>query len=155
MITEFSGKYAFLSNFYAAQCYYDNNRWSTSEHAYQAAKSYKVEEKLEIWEARTPDKAKKLGRKVSMRPDWEVVKDQIMYEIVKDKFTDEILAARLLATGDEILVEGNYWHDNYWGSCVCDKCRILPKRNQLGKTLMRVSEELRKDGNQCHLSFIF
>lgn len=44
---------------------------------------------------------------------------------------------------DEIDVEGC----NYWGSCICDKCRTLPKRNQLGKTLMRIREELRKDGN--------
>ena len=50
---------------------------------------------------------------------------------------------RLLATGDELLVEGNYWHDNYFGFCYCEKCSQLPKHNQLGKILMRIREELK------------
>lgn len=144
MITKFEGRYSFLSNFYAAQTVYDGLRYPTSEHAYQAAKSLNDADKKAILQASTPDDCKKLGRHISIRPDWEEIKDEVMYQIVKSKFQNPGLATKLLKTGDEQLCEGNYWHDNYWGACECPKCRLLPRRNQLGKTLMRVREELKQ-----------
>lgn len=144
MITKFEGRYSFLSNFYAAQTVYDGLRYPTSEHAYQAAKSLDDADKIAILQASTPDDCKKLGRQIKIRPDWEEIKDDVMYEIVKNKFRNPGLATKLLRTGDEQLCEGNYWHDNYWGACECPKCRLLPRRNQLGKTLMRVREELKQ-----------
>ena len=70
--------------------------------------------------------------------DWEEVKDQIMYEICLAKFTqNEELKEKLLATGNEELVEGNTWHDTYWG--VCNR----RGKNKLGKILMRVRSELK------------
>lgn len=148
MITKFEGKYSFLSNFYAAQTIYEGTLYPTSEAAYQAAKTVNGSERMNILMACTPDDAKHLGRKVTIRPDWEEIKDDVMYEIVKNKFCNPGLAAKLLKTGDEVLCEGNYWHDNYWGACECPKCKMLPRRNQLGKTLMRVREEL-KNGSNC------
>lgn len=143
MITSFEGKYAFLSNFYAAQVQYMNNIWPTTEHAYQAAKTLDKQEQKKIWEACTPDDAKHLGRRVTIRADWEEVKDQIMYEIVKEKFKNPGLKRKLLNTGNEVLCEGNYWHDNYWGSCTCPKCMKVTPKNKLGKILMKVREELK------------
>lgn len=145
MITKFEGKYSFLSNFYAAQTIYDGLRYSTSEAAYQAAKTMNKDERVEVLMACTPDDAKHLGRRVTIRPDWEEIKDNVMYEIVKSKFQNKGLAAKLLKTGDEQLCEGNYWHDNYWGACECPKCKMLLHRNQLGKTLMKVREELKQN----------
>lgn len=145
MITKFEGKYSFLSNFYACQTNYKGIKYPTSEHAYQAAKTLNPKHQLAIKEKDTPDDAKLAGRRVDLRSDWEDIKDDVMYEIVKEKFKNKRLASRLLATGEEQLVEGNYWHDNYWGSCICEKCLQLPKRNQLGKTLMRVREELKEE----------
>jgi len=49
----------------------------------------------------------------------------------------------LLATGDTKLLEGNRWHDNFWGNCDCPNCRDKPGLNYLGKILMRVRLELR------------
>ena len=141
MITSFEGRYSFLSNFYAAQTQYEGFLYPTSEHAYQAAKS----ERIKILMAGTPDDAKHLGRKIELREDWEEVKDQIMYEIVKSKFKNAGLARKLLNTKDERLCEGNYWHDNYWGACTCPKCILLPRKNKLGKILMQVRKELRED----------
>lgn len=148
MITKFEGRYSFLSNFYAAQTLYEGTLYPTSEAAYQAAKTINPDDRLKILMACTPDDAKHLGRHVQIRPDWEEVKDDIMYEIVKNKFKNKGLADKLLKTGDELLCEGNYWHDNYWGACVCPKCNPLPRRNQLGKILMRVREELKSGSNR-------
>jgi predicted NAD-dependent protein-ADP-ribosyltransferase YbiA (DUF1768 family) len=52
-------------------------------------------------------------------------------------------AEKLLATGNATLIEGNHWHDQYWGDCTCAKHRDVPGMNILGKLLMQVREELR------------
>jgi hypothetical protein len=145
MITEFKGKYSFLSNFYACQTVYKGIKYPTSEHAYQAAKTLNPKHQLAIKEKDTPDDAKIAGRRLELRNDWEEIKDDVMYEIVKEKFKNKRLANRLLATENKQLVEGNYWHDNYWGSCFCAKCLLIPKKNMLGKILMRVRKELKND----------
>jgi hypothetical protein len=63
-----------------------------------------------------------------------------MESLVKEKFTrDTELGAKLVATGDEELVEGNYWGDTFWGVC-----RGVGQ-NHLGKILMKVREELRSN----------
>jgi predicted NAD-dependent protein-ADP-ribosyltransferase YbiA (DUF1768 family) len=46
----------------------------------------------------------------------------------------------LLATHPQELVEGNYWHDNYWGNCLCPKCTHIEGQNHLGKLLMKIRE---------------
>ena len=88
-----------------------------------------------------PGKSKGVGRRVQLRPDWEDVKTGIMEEIVRAKFTQHPeLAARLLATGDKVLVEGNHWGDTCWGV----DTRTGQGENRLGKILMKVREELKK-----------
>jgi len=51
----------------------------------------------------------------------------------------------LLATLDAELIEGNAWHDNFWGDCFCEKCRDIEGLNVLGNILMRIREELQFD----------
>ena len=53
------------------------------------------------------------------------------------------LREKLFKTGDLLLVEGNYWHDNYWGDCFCDKCKGRKGENFLGRILMNVRTMLR------------
>ena len=48
----------------------------------------------------------------------------------------------LLSTQDAVLVEGNTWHDNYWGNCRCRKCRRHKGLNRLGRLLMQVRAEI-------------
>lgn len=60
------------------------------------------------------------------------------------KFTDPELKSKLLATGDEELVEGNTWHDRTWGRCVCSKCGGQGQ-NLLGQLLMELREEIKKE----------
>ena len=84
-----------------------------------------------------PSAAKKLGRHVQLRPDWEQIKEDIMYEVCRAKFTQhEDLKARLLSTGSAQLIEGNDWNDREWGVCNSEG------KNKLGKILMRIREEL-------------
>ena len=146
MINNFSGKYEFLSNFYEKPFTHCGVEYKTSEHAFQALKcAYQSDAKM-IIEADTPGKAKRLGRKVTMRPDWDVIKFSIMYDILKSKFSDPVLKQKLLDTGDATLIEGTTWHDNIWGDCSCDACKNIVGQNHLGKTLMRVRSELREGG---------
>lgn len=143
MIGSFSGEYEFLSNFYKVDVEYEGIIYPTTEHAFQAAKTMDMGERKRIAALKTPGESKRAGRRVTLRKDWESVKDGIMYDILVKKFSNEDLKKQLLATGDEELVEGTTWHDNYWGNCTCDKCKNIVGRNQLGKTLMRVRDELK------------
>jgi len=89
-------------------------------------------------------KAKRLGRTVKLRPDWEYVKDEIMCKLLRRKFARPELGDLLLSTWGKQLIEGNYWHDNYWGVCHCDKC-LGKGKNKLGNLLMKIREELDRE----------
>jgi ribA/ribD-fused uncharacterized protein len=142
MINKFDGPYAFLSNFYHSPIVYEGLEYPTVEHAFQAAKTLKVSERESIAALPTPGAAKRAGRQVALRKDWEEVKIDVMRECLKEKFKDPVLFASLVATGDEELIEGNYWHDNFWGVCSCERSNGQGL-NQLGKLLMELRAELR------------
>ena len=150
VINVFDGpEHGFLSNFHICDVEYNGIKYKHTEGAFQAQKTLD-ETKRKFISALTPGQSKRAcGRKglnsfnIQLRPDWEEVKDQVMYEVVKAKFEQNPeLKEQLLATGDAELIEGNTWHDNYWGNCSCDSCKDINGRNQLGKTLMRVRMEL-------------
>jgi hypothetical protein len=143
-ITQFDRAYRFLSNFHPSPIMVDGQLWPTVEHLFQAEKTTDELEREEIRCAATPTKAKHLGRKVSLRADWERIKGQAMEDFVRLKFTQHPhLAALLRNTGDAELIEGNAWHDNEWGSCFCPRCSDRPGHNRLGQILMKVRAELR------------
>lgn len=136
-IDSFRGKYYFLSNFYSAKVEFAGQEFDNNEAAFQAMKCSDPGQRFDFI-GLDPSKAKKKGKLVQLRKDWEDVKEDYMYEIVKAKFTqNENLKKQLLATGNDILVEGNTWNDTYWGIC---RGR---GQNKLGKILMRVRTELR------------
>lgn len=141
MIKNFEGEYAFLSNFYFSPMIINNVVYTTNEHYFQAMKSLNPKERQAIVLAPTPGKAKHLGRKVSLRKDWEDIKEEVMLTGLRHKFSNPELRKKLLATGNEELIEGTTWHDNYWGICDCEACGGQGK-NRLGKLLMQVREEL-------------
>lgn len=135
IINAFRKEYFFLSNFYKCNVTYNGITYNSSEAAFQAQKCPARARKFSKLDA---SDAKAMGRHVTLRRDWESVKDNVMYEIVKAKFTqNENLKERLLATDDSELVEGNDWNDKYWG--VCNGVG----KNMLGKILMRVRMELK------------
>ncbi len=141
MIDKFRGRYRFLSNFYNNRVDYKGVVYTTAEHAFQANKSNSRVDLRRVQSCPTPGKAKALGRIISLRPDWEEVKDEIMLGVIRSKFNDAILYNQLLDTGTQVLTEGNTWHDNYWGNCTCFKCSAILGENHLGLILMKVREE--------------
>ncbi len=138
MINRFKDDYLFLSNFYISPFIYKNKRFLSSEHAYNYYKTFDRKERKNIILSPSPRMAKQLGRRCSLRNDWEEVKDKVMYSVVKAKFSNPELKELLLSTGEEKLEEGNYWHDNYWGCCKCNECINIKGKNKLGKILMRI-----------------
>lgn len=86
--------------------------------------------------------AKQVGRKLKLRLGWEDMRLDIMNRLLLQKFSDLDLQAKLLATGNEELVEGNWWHDQFWGDCTCVR-HSGPGENHLGKLLMHVREYYR------------
>ena len=94
---------------------------------------------IAIATAKTPGQAKRAGRKAVLRHDWEDVKMNVMRKALRKKFSDPELKAKLLATGDQILEEGNTWHDKYWGVDSVTR----EGKNMLGKILMEIRDELR------------
>jgi ribA/ribD-fused uncharacterized protein len=137
MVSEFVGKYRFLSNFYPAPVTFEGRLYTTVEHAFQASKSTDEGVREMIANVRYPSDAKTLGRRVDLRPNWPEIKLGIMLQLLREKFSDPVFKAVLLSTGDEELVEGNWWNDRFWGVCRGEG------ENHLGKLLMQIRDELR------------
>lgn len=128
--------YAGFSNFAMREIVIDGQSWPTTEHFYHSEKTLNPDEKESIREASTPGKAKRLGRKVELRPDWEEVKDGVMLRALRAKFDQHPdLATMLLGTGICKLIEDSPY-DPYWGG------RLPGSKNRLGELLMRVRDEL-------------
>lgn len=136
-IDSFSGEYRFLSNFYPAEVELDGVKYPTVEHAFQAAKTNVAVERGLIREAKTPGRAKFLGRRVTLIEGWDAARVDVMRKLLIQKFSGKVLRAELLSTGEAELVEGNYWNDTFWGVC---KGR---GENRLGKLLMEIRTGLR------------
>jgi ribA/ribD-fused uncharacterized protein len=131
----FFGKYRFLSNFYLTPIKYDGIIYPSVENAYQAAKTLDLEQRKQFVVC-SPGQAKRLGRTVGLRKDWDKIKLSIMKQLVTEKFKNANLAKMLLFTGQAYLEETNNWGDEFWG--------VYRKngKNYLGKILMRVRDEL-------------
>ena len=143
MINQFRNKYRFLSNFWLAPVEFEGAVYPSVEHAYQAAKTISQADRLPFWkEFMTPGQAKRRGSLLILRGDWGFIKFRTMQELVRSKFQIPHLKNKLLATGNRVLVEGNNWHDNFWGRCFCKKCGGSGL-NQLGRILMDVRDELK------------
>jgi ribA/ribD-fused uncharacterized protein len=126
--------------------------YSSVEHAFQALKTEDPEERKkfqpggllvdEEYRTMTAAEAKKFGRMVSLSKNWSSIRVSIMAQLVALKFGDPIYKGKLLATRPKMLIEGNYWHDNFWGACFCSRatCRGASGLNRLGQILMNVRE---------------
>ena len=139
-IKEFKGKYNKLSNFYPAPIYFAHIKFPTVEHAFVASKSddpmfwYKIQ----MIPADKAGKAKRLGRKIQLRDNWDNIKLTFMKKFLIQKFLLKEFGSFLKSTGNVKLIEGNHWHDNYWGDCHCYECQNIIGQNHLGILLMEV-----------------
>ena len=136
VIDRFRGEFDWLSNFFLCQVEFEGMNFSNVEAAFQAAKCLDMKERERFF-GLSGSQAKRLGRRVELRSDWEEVKIEIMRQVLKSKFTQNSeLREKLIATGDTELIEGNNWNDTFWGVC------RGKGRNHLGKLLMEVRAEL-------------
>lgn len=144
---QFRNEYAFLSNFYNAAVMFEGTFYNNNEAAFQAAKIADPEKRktmrfscdgTHLTFPEMPAKwAKRVGRRIDLRPDWEEKKQEIMLAIVRDKFTRHTqLKDKLLATGNIIIEEENTWGDTTWGTV------NGVGKNLLGKILMQVRDEI-------------
>jgi ribA/ribD-fused uncharacterized protein len=136
-----TGEYGCFSNFSRHAIHLKGKRWRTSEHYFQAQKFAGQPDEEEIRNAEKPSLAASMGRdrKRPLRRDWESVKENVMLEALRAKFTQhEDLKVILLGTGDAVLVE-NTAKDSYWGDGGDGS-----GKNRLGQLLMKVREELRE-----------
>ena len=134
-IERFAGQYRFLSNFYLCNVMLDGVSYPSTENAYQAAKTLDHELRKQF-QSCTASAAKKGGRYLPLRKDWESAKLGVMLDLLRKKFARGAIRDQLLATGDVELIEGNTWGDTYWGVCGG------VGENMLGKLLMQVRAEL-------------
>ncbi|MBR3518285.1 MAG: NADAR family protein [Lachnospiraceae bacterium] len=140
-IDEFRGEYYFLSNFWSVPVTFGGITYQNAEAAFQAQKvtDKKVQQAFSVL---NPYEAKRRGRRVALRPDWEEVKVGLMQEIVDAKFDQNPdLAEQLLKTKDAYLEEGNCWNDRIWGTVGGEGLNLL------GKILMKTRDRLKKQKN--------
>lgn len=132
-ISRFRDEYEFLSNFYKREVTYKGITYKNNEAAFQAQKD--LSRSIEFKDL-NPVVAKRLGKKVNLRSDWEEVKLGIMEEILRCKFDQNPdLKEKLIETNDRLLIEGNTWNDTYWGVSKGNG------KNNLGKLLMKLRKE--------------
>ena len=114
-ILEFTGKYRFLSNFFSCPITVFGHTFKNAEAAFQSQKCKNPHDAV-LFVDLDASESKRMGRSVSLREDWEQIKDDIMYRVLVAKFNQNLdLRAWLLATVNAYLVEGNNWGDRYWG----------------------------------------
>jgi ribA/ribD-fused uncharacterized protein len=146
-IDSFQGAYEFLSNFSEYQVTIGGMVFPTAEHAFQCAKCIEDDDFWWVLGQDSPGRAKRAagpkglnGRKISLRPDWDEAKIEVMRQIIKAKFEqNQEIREGLLETGSQKLIEGNTWNDRFWGRVDGDG------ENWLGRILMDEREQIRKE----------
>ncbi|UDL16866.1 hypothetical protein SEA_ATUIN_139 [Arthrobacter phage Atuin] len=145
-INEFKGNTFFLSNFYVGKpIHYGVFDYASGEHLFNALKTVNLKEQEWVRSAPTPGEAKKRGRQVNLRPNWDNdIRYKAMRAVVGRKFMqDWSLAVNLYITFDAELIEGNTWHDNVWGNCTCGRAACeVEGQNHLGKLLMEYRDNV-------------
>jgi ribA/ribD-fused uncharacterized protein len=136
-----------FSNFQPFEIHHRGITYMNVETFYEAMKSMDPEIQQQI-STMQPGKAKRFTRTIEVRDDWEDIKEQVMMHALRKKFAPGgYWAKRLLSTGDNLLVEDNWWHDNFWGSCLCDRCGDQGQ-NKLGHMIRQLKDEMLMAGSE-------
>jgi ribA/ribD-fused uncharacterized protein len=141
MINKFREQYSWLSNFAKVSVEFDGVVYPSVENAYQAAKLVDKEARVQF-QTFSSKEAKQFYKKNKITAVWtDETKLQVMESFLRQKYAKEPFKTLLKETGTVEIVEGNYWHDNFYGSCSCNKCGNKGD-NKLGKLLMKIRSEL-------------
>jgi len=144
MISEFQNEYRWLSNFAPVIVVLDEVEYPSVEQAYMSAKSDEA-----VWKEFcaaadiNPKWVKKLSTLIVVKPDWELMKLEVMKSCLVQKYNTEHYRTQLLETGDEYIQEGNRWGDTYWGVCL----ETHTGENNLGKLIMEIRKTLSENNN--------
>jgi ribA/ribD-fused uncharacterized protein len=141
-IPYYETSYFAFSNFSPHAIVYGGILYPTAEHVFHAAKFTDEKIKEQIRNAKSPLEAYALGQanKTQRLSNWDEVKVDILYQIVKEKVKQhEDVRNALLATADDEIVEENP-NDSFWGNG-----KDGNGENQMGKILMRIREEIKSN----------
>lgn len=144
-IKGFFGPYRWLSNFHLNPVYSNDIYFPSAENAFQAAKCINNSDKFQFTKC-SPVEAKYIGRQVKIIDCWDTYRIRIMYDVLREKFTDQELKEKLLETGDRYLEETNDWGDNFWGVDIKNPTKGL---NVLGKILMEIRRQIKFEIEFC------
>ena len=137
-------KWGDLSNFAMSEIEIDGKKWKTVEHYFQAQKTLDEKEQEKIRKSFKPKIAKKLGREVKLRSDWDGVRVDVMRKALEEKFEKFEYQKLLLATNDRPIYEDAPW-DKFWGTG--NYRATEPGRNMLGELLMEIRDRI-KNGSE-------
>ena len=90
-----------------------------------------------------PGEAKKFGKTIKLRHDWEDIKTSVMRFALERKFAPGTTWYEKLKRTKSYIVETNKHHNNIWGNCTCTGCEDIPGQNLLGKLLMEIREKIK------------
>lgn len=139
ILTFTTPEHRWLSNMACVDFYHKGILYPSTENFYQAMKYAEVSKRLYIASLR-PTEAKRYSRNNEMTSEvFEQDKMYIMFFAQRKKYAQEPFKSLLLATGDALLEEGNWWKDTFWGVDI----KTRKGSNHLGKLIMQVREELR------------
>lgn len=130
---KFRGEYYFLSNMYPCLVRVDGRIFRSAEAAFQSRKCL-IPEETAAFQGLDGFQAKKLGRYVKLRPDWNDIRLAEMEKVLRQKFRNQLLLSQLKEISGPI-VEDNDWGDTFWGCC------RGTGQNHLGKLLMKIRDE--------------
>jgi ribA/ribD-fused uncharacterized protein len=118
--TFFWGNESPFSNWHKSDFVYKCIKFCTSEQAMMWEKAMLFGDKAsaeEVLKTRNPKLQKEIGRGVKgyVDAEWNAVREQLVFNILVDKFTqNESMLLALLKTGDTIIVEASPY-DKVWG----------------------------------------
>lgn len=132
-----SDEFGCFSNFSEHPIKIGGVNFPTTEHFFQSMKTVKLEDSAKVMNSKTPKEAKEVAWQCEMRPDWDSIKDNIMFIAVWEKtIQNPSIMMKLIKSNPREIVE-NSPYDYYWG---CGKDGS--GKNQLGKTWMLVRDIL-------------
>jgi len=137
-IEQFRDEYSWLSNFSPCDIIYEGISYPSTEHFYVGMKTTDILLREEISKLETPGKAKRFGRKIDVRDDWDDIKISTMRYALDQKFSKDPYKTLLIETGDMEIQEGNFWQDKFWGVDFETK----EGKNILGKMIMKIRDSL-------------
>lgn len=139
----FFQQYRFLSNFEVCKITLEGLTYNSSEAAYMAYKTLDLDTRATFANITEPSVARRMGRTVKLRGDWNDVRIAVMTQAIHAKFTQNPkLSALLKETGLKELHESNDWKDTFWGVTKDPATGLWVGSDNLGKIIMQVRSSI-------------